>query len=94
MTHQNIQTSVVLQSKVTTLPVQKITSEKREAFDIPSESMNSFASSRSEAESNRYKKLWIKKIEEIGELKKLISTLKDDTGDKGSELERVKALYN
>ena len=68
--HQNIQTSVVLQSKVTTLPVQKITSEKRETNDAPSESLNSLASSRSEMESNRYKKLWIKKIEEIADLKK------------------------
>lgn len=92
--HQNIQTSVVLQSKVTVLPGVKVTSDKRDSPDLQSEHINSLASSRSETESNRYKKLWIKKIEEIGELKRQISDLKEDTGDKGSELQRVRTLYN
>jgi hypothetical protein len=50
---------------------------KKHTALIATESYDSLANSRLEGEQNRYKVLWIKKIEEIAELKKEISMIND-----------------
>jgi hypothetical protein len=90
---QIIQTSKVVRSKVTNPPAPVLPQQQRSSALIATETFNSLTSSKLQSDNNRYKKLWIKKIEEIANLKKEITQLCDSITEKDVEINRFKSMY-